>query len=322
MAVDYIGFEKELTDGKRFNVYLFEGEDAYFGVRALLRLKNLLITEPELNYVEFDGKAEISEIIGSLNMYPFISEYRLTVVKEFYPNKEGIKVLNKELEHPNDRGILAIVNQKASADLKKLPNVCVVDCAKWNEATITRWIRKECGDNGVAIDGFAAGKIAEYCLCDMFRVSNETKKLVDHVGNGGIITEKLVNELVWQDNEHQIYNLTDQVCRRKFDSALSIIRDMMAKGESPQRLSVSLYNHFRRLLHIAISGESDVELASLFGVKEFAIKKSREQAKFFKVRSLKRTVDYLTETDFKVKCGMLGIDETFWLAVFKIMTED
>lgn len=322
MAVDYIGFEKELADGKRFNVYLFEGEDAYFGVRALLLLKNSLITEPELNYAEFDDKVDVSEIIGSFNMYPFISEYRLTVVKEFYPNKDSVRQLTNVLNNPNDRGILAIINQKASIELKKLPNVCVVDCAKWKDSVIARWIRKECDNNGVAIDGFAANKIAEYCLCDMFRVSNETKKLCDHVGNGGIITEKLVNELVWQDNEHQIYNLTDQVCRRKFDNALTIIKDMMSKGETSQRLSVSLYNHFRRLLHILISGESDAELANIFKMKDFAIKKSREQAKFFKVRSLKRTVDYLTEIDFKGKRGLLNIDETFWLAIFKIMTED
>ena len=322
MAVDFNGFEKELLDGKRYSVYLFEGEDAYFGSRGLLLLKNVLVTEPDLNYAEFDGKAETTEIVNSFNMYPFMSEYRLTAVREFYPNKESLKLLNKELDNPNERGVLAIINQKPNADLKKLPSVCVVDCAKWPVGVIVRWIRKECADNGVAIDGPAADLICEYCLCDMFRISNETNKLCSYVGKDGLITDKVVNELVWRDNEHKIYELTDHVCRRKFDKALAVINDMFAKGESTQRLSASIYNHYRRMLHVAISGESDIELAKTFGVKEFAIKKTREQTKFFKVRSIKKAVDFLTESDFKIKRGLLGADETFWIAVFKIMTEE
>lgn len=322
MAIDFNGLKNELSEGRRYNVYLFEGEDAYFGARGLLLLKNTLVTEPELNFAEFDGKAETTEILNSFNMYPFMSDYRLTAVKEYYPNKESLKILIKELENPNERGILAIINQKPTADLKKLPNVCVIDCAKWTPAVISRWIRSECAKNEVAIDSVAADKISEYCLCDMFRISTETEKLCSYVGNGGTINDKVVDELVWRDNEHKIYELTDYVCRRKIDKALSTIDDMFAKGESTQRLSASLYNHFRRLLHVAISTESDSALASKFGVKEFAIKKTREQAKFFKVRMIKKAVDFLTESDFKIKRGLVGADETFWITVFKIMTEE
>lgn len=322
MAIDYNGFEKEITDGKRYSVYLFEGDDAYFGARGLSFLKNMLITEPSLNFATFDGKAEISEIISSINLYPFMSEYRLTAVSEFYPVKDGLKQLIKELEVPNERGILAIVNQKPNVDLKKLPSLCVVDCSKWSQADVSRWIKRRCSANGVAIDSAAIDKIAEYCLCDMYRVSNETEKLCAYASRDGIITEKVVNELVWRDNEHKIYELTDYVCRRKFDDALKVISDMLSKGEATQRLSVSLYNHYRRMLHVAISGESDAELAKTLGVKEFAVKKTREQAKHFKVKAIKKAVDFLTDADFGVKRGHFGSDETFWLAIFKIMTEE
>ena len=255
MSVDYNGFEKDLIDGKRYNIYLFEGDDAYFGAHGLSFLKGMLVTEPSLNYAEFDGKADVAEIINSVNMYPFMSDYRLTMVEEFYPTKDEMKILSKEFQNPNERGIFVIINQKANADLKKLPNVCIIDCAKWQQNEVNRWIKKRCASNGVAIDGTATERISEYCLCEMFRVYNETEKLCAYVGKDGIITEKVVNELVWRDNEYKIYEMTDYVCRRKFDKALEVISDMLSKGEATQRLSVSLYNHYRRMLHVAISGE-------------------------------------------------------------------
>jgi DNA polymerase III delta subunit len=55
---------------------------------------------------------------------------------------------------------------------------------------------------------------------------------------------------------------------------------------------------------------------------EYAVKKSKEQAKMFKIRSLKRAVDMLADTDFAIKCGKADQTEGMWLIIFKIMTGD
>ena len=72
----YVEFKNNLEDGQACAVYLFEGEDAFFRERGLSLLKSRFVSEPELNLVTLDSDAEVSEIISSLEGYPFLSEKR------------------------------------------------------------------------------------------------------------------------------------------------------------------------------------------------------------------------------------------------------
>ena len=155
----------------------------------------------------------------------------------------------------------------------------------------------------------------------MTRIETETKKLVAYVGEGGVIQKSSLSEMVARDTEYKIYEMTDYIGKKKFDLALTVIKDMMSKGETPQRILVSVYNYFRRLLHASISGKTAGELAVVFGVKEFAAKKTIEQASMFKKRSLKNAVDMLTELDYKIKSGKIDALDGLWLSIFKIMMD-
>ena len=94
---------------------------------------------------------------------------------------------------------------------------------------------------------------------------------------------------------------------------------MLNNGEAPQRLLVSLYYYYRKLFHVAISNESDQELATAFSMKEYAVKKLRQQAKFFKVKSLKNAIDTLADADYAFKSGARDVDNAFMLGVFSLM---
>ena len=97
---------------------------------------------------------------------------------------------------------------------------------------------------------------------------------------------------------------------------------MLGKGETSQRILVAVYNYFRRLLHVAISDMSASDVAVSLGIKEFAVRKAKEQSEKFKKRSLKNTVDLLCDADYKIKSGLIDADESMWLTVFKIMTDN
>jgi DNA polymerase-3 subunit delta len=155
----------------------------------------------------------------------------------------------------------------------------------------------------------------------MTRIENETKKLCSYVGENGEIVKETIELLVARDTEYKIYEMTDYIAKRKFDLAISVIKDMMSKGETSQRILVAVYNYYRRLLHSAISDMSLTELAEVFGIKEFAAKKTKEQASLFKKRALKSAVDGLSDADYKIKSGVADADEQMWLTIFKIMTD-
>ncbi len=318
----YTEFKNGLESGNAFSVYLFEGEDAYFRERGLSLLKNKFVTEPSLNFTCFTSDVEVSELLSSLEGFPFMSEKRLTVVREFYPKSDYLKNgLKDYLENPSATSIFVILNEKPCESLKKFSSVCVVECNKQDSALLVKWIKAECGKLNVSIDGETAKNLAEYCSLDMTRIETETNKLISYVGNGQAIDKTALDEMVARDTEYKIYELTDYIGKKKFDLALSVIRDMLFKGETMQRITVSVYNYYRRLLFSAISDKTVADLASAFGIKEYAAKKTKEQSSMFLKRSLKRAVDILTEADYRTKSGLNDADETAWLTLFRIMTD-
>ena len=317
----YSEFKNFIEKGENpADIYLFEGEDSFFreeGVKVLLKH---FITEKSLSYASFDGEdGETGDFFASITAYPFIDRKRLTVIREFYPKKDN-KQFAEFLDNPFDGGILAIVNEKPHELLKKSKNVCVVDCKKAESSTIARWIKGTCAESGVAIDLGLAQKVAEYSKCDMRRVSVETNKLIDNIGNGGTVDEKTIDELVVKDVEYAVYNMTDAVAKGNFDEAYLCINQMTEKGNPPQTIISSVYNYFRRLLHIAISGKSVQEIAKIFSANEWYIQKQFQQSRMFKKRSLKKAVDLLSDADYKIKSGLIDANEQMWISIFEIMT--
>ncbi len=321
--VSFTEFKNGLSSGAEFPVYLFEGEDAYFRERGLSLLLKQFVSEPSLNLTNLSSDCDIGELIVSLNGYPFMSKKRLTVVREFYPKAEQIKGGLKEyFENPSSQSIFAILNEKPLESLKKFDSVLVVDCKKADVGLLVKWIKAETQQYNVEIDGETARMLAEYCLSDMTRIQTESQKLISYVGDGGRITQEDLNLLVSRDNDYKIYEMTDYIAKKKFDLALSVIKDMSLKGETGQRVLSSVYNYFRKLLHAGISGKNASELATALGIKEYPAKKLIEQAKSFKKKALKNAVDRLTDADYFIKSGKMDVDEQMWLAIFAIMTDN
>ncbi len=316
----YTEFKKYINGNPDRSVFLIEGEDAFFRTRATELLKNK-ISEPDLNYAFFDGTAAVGELVPSLRAYPFMSKFRLTVIREFYPEKNDLKgELKQFLDDPPEESLFAVVNEKISEPLKKFPSVLTVDCGKADRRVILQWIAAECAAGNVEIERSAAELIADYCLDDMSRIECETHKLIAYAA-GGTVTDECVDLLVSRDSEHKIYEMTDCVGRKKFDKALNIINDMLSKGETPQRILISVYNYYRRLLHVAISNKSAAELSGLLGIKEFAVKKTLQQSAMFKKRALKKAVDMLTDADYNIKIGRTEPNAAMWQTLFSIMTD-
>ncbi len=324
MELKYSEFKNGILVGDLRPIYVFEGDDAYFLNNGAELLKSKSVSQPELNYAEFSGeKLSCQELLASLESYPFMSDIRLTLVREFYPDKkffdEGLK---NYLENPLQESVLAIVNTEKCEALKKYPSVTIVNCYKADEQICAKWIKAECERNGVKIDGECAQLVASYCLSNMARIENETKKLIAYASKSGVIDKSAVCDLVTPDAEHKIYEMTDLIGRKKIGAAVSMINEMLKKGETPQRLLVSVYNYFRRLLHVAISDKTVGELASALKIKEFAVKKAKEQARMFKPKCLKKAVDSLIDIDYKSKSGLIDINEGLWITLFGIMTEN
>lgn len=305
-------------------IYLVEGEDAFLRENAVRLIKQVALSEPDLNLTNLYGqevKADPEVLLTSTESYPFMSDKRYVVVKDYYPTAQDLKhkAVKKVFSDPSETTVLIIVNEQKCDNLKKLDSVTFVDCYKADEDVIVGYVRRRALDEGVVITPSAIKLLLEYSNMDMTRIGGEVEKLLSFVGKDSEITKETVELLVTKSSDFQVYELTEAIGRRDYGKSFEILSDMLGKNQDKQRLFISIYYHFRRLLHATVSGATNQELANLLETKEFVIKKAREQAKRFTPKRLKQICDKLSYYDGAFKSGELGVDTALWNSILNTM---
>lgn len=310
---------------KVYPVYLIEGEDAYFRELAVKNLKDKFLSAPDLNFSVFEGgfvKGNPSEMIETLMQYPFMSEKRLVLVRDYYPTATDLKnkALADYLKNPVETSMLVIVNSTSCETLKKFENVCVVDCGKSDINVLIKYVQVTLKRNNLIITSQNAKLLCEYCKAEMTKISGEVEKLAAYCYGEAEVTQEAIEELTTKETDFQIYEMTENVANKRYDKAYEILDDILSKSADYQRLFSSLYFHFRRLFFCSVSDKSVGVLAKQLGVKEYAVKKSIEQAKRFSAKRLKQIVDMFEDYDAQFKSGKISIQSALTLSVGKIMS--
>ncbi|MDE7087647.1 MAG: DNA polymerase III subunit delta, partial [Clostridia bacterium] len=239
--------KNDIQQGAR-SVYLLEGSDAYFRSKAEEQIKAAFLQMPELNYTTYDGTAykgaALTEIITALSVFPFMADKRIIKITEFYPSEADYeKYLQPAFENFPETTVLIIVNsqKKGGVDLKRKKFVTYVDCNKADRETVARWTYVTLKRAGIASSVEACEAVADYCLCDMARVSRETEKLIEYAKDGSV-TKADVDELVYKDADFRVYQMTDAVARKDWSSFCSIMYDLLSKGYDENAVIASLLN--------------------------------------------------------------------------------
>lgn len=302
-------------------IYLIEGDDAFLRDRAVSLIKDKYLENPELNFVQYDGSevsSKTDEIIIALNSYPFLSPKRIVLLRDYYPTPTEAKSskIAAYLDNPNTDSVFIIVNFTKNDVLKKGKFVTYVDCYKGDIELINLWVKSTAKESGLAIKVSVCELLADYCQGDMTKISGETQKLIGYCNGKGEITEDDIKAVVTKDADFQIFEVVENIAKGRKEKAYEGITDMLDKNFDKQRMFVSIYNHFRRLLFCAISNLPNADIAQNLGVKEYAVLKLKQQSKLFSPKRLKYIVDVFTFYDASFKSGECAPDSALWNSIF------
>ena len=125
----------------------------------------------------------------------------------------------------------------------------------------------------------------------------------------------MIENVVTKATEFTVFELTEALGKKDSDKALELV-SLMEKDNATLSL---ITNHFRRLFFIAISDSTNAELASLLGVKEYAIIKARDQIKNFSKMQLKKIYALLEKVDYFIKSGQMQALNALYYLVFSIL---
>ncbi len=302
-------------------IYLVSGEDAFFVEHSFKLICDAYLKEPSINLTVFSGqdiKDNVAPLLSALYSYPFLGDKRIVAAKEFYPSASALKQMKGYFDDPMPSTIFVILNSAPSETLAKQPGVTLVDCAKGDFSLLSGWIVYEGKKSGVTFTQSAVNRLIDACSYDMTRISAETGKLVAFALDTKTVTEDDVMKLCPSGDDYKLYEVVDLISKKDKDRAFSVLYDMLS-GSDAQRLYSSLYNHFRRLLYAAIGGASAQETAKALKVKDYAIKKAKEQSMKFSVKRLKEIVDKLAEYDAAFKSGTVLPGSALWNGILNVL---
>ena len=303
-------------------IYLVTGEDTFFLSHSVKLIIGDRVANPALNLSNFDGseiKGNPDKLLAALVSYPFMSEKRAVVVKEYYPNAQDLKALSGYFENPNETTMLIFCNSAPSENIAKQKNVTTVDCPKGDLLLLSGWISSKAKSAGLTVSNLAVNKIIDYCCYDMTRINGETEKLISYALGKSQITEADVDALCVKETDYKLYEVVDFIASRRYDRAYESFTEMLDSAGDGQKLFVSLYYHFRKLFYVSVSNESDKALSEYLGIKEFAVKKAREQARRFSPKRLKAVTDKLEKEDADFKQGKLEAQSAIWNGILNIL---
>lgn len=295
--------------------YLLQGEDYYLYDKALSMIKkscNILM--PDFDFAVLDDENfSMKALIDSAYILPLGSKRRLILVKNVTKISENDKKLLLDyLSKPTDTTVIVIFDYLQKFDFIKNSSG-FVDCKRFDKLTATAVIVKELEKYNKKISKEALDCLFDYCNGYLTRMMNELVKLSFYDLDDPLITKKLVENLTAKDNEFVVYELTEALGKKDGDKALTVLSQM------PKEVLGLITNHFRRLFFISTSSLSDKELASLLGIKEFAVAKQRQQTKNFSKIQLKKIYALLEQVDYAIKSGAMLQENAIYYLVLSIL---
>lgn len=305
----FIELKKEL-ENKVCPAYLISGNDRFLCYSALDLIKKAAnISLSDLNEVVIAGEnCTLDDIVKSASVFPFVDAYRLVQVNNFSAKaKEKNNVLSEYLKNPLESTILVFFNLEANDAIKPFMDKIVhIDCDKLDVNTIARVVKTKAKQSGTEIEDQAIEKLILYCNNDMARITSELEKLICYASDKQI-REQDVMDLVEQDKEYQVFELSEFIAKGNKEKALDLVYTICNDSRGTFSLLTPLYNSYKRALYVAVNKDkTDSELASLLGIKEYAVKMSKNQARAYNPKKLKQIVDMLYEADRNIKMGKIN----------------
>lgn len=291
------------------SAYLIFGDDRYLCYDALKKIEDSLnITIKDMNSVTISGDStSAKDIVTSANLYPFGDIKRLVVVKDFAPSKgakEEYAVISEYLKKPLDSTVIVFFNPETYDFYKNMKGLTTIDCSKIDAKTISAYVKNFLGKNEIQSSEEAIEKLILFCGNDMARITNELEKLSAYVADTKVLTTEVVESFVVQDKEYQIFELAEFIAKNDSKRALDLVDSFTYKAGTAYTVLSPLFNNYRRALFVSINKDkTPAELATLLGVKEFAIRMLKNQVQVFSPKKLKIIVDMIAEYDKKIKLG-------------------
>lgn len=253
----------------------------------------------ELSVTSLNGEQfDIDEFRKATKSSGLFSTKRFVVLRNIWKlKKDEQDQLETELDSLNADTILCISaelpQRKNNALFKRLLTANTVEeYPLLNPTQLRAFIRTECKKFDVPIEPRAVEQLAESIGTDLWRLSNEIKKLAHYTTP---ITASAVSEFVDAALDENIFHLTDALSQRNAKAASRLLQQQYEAGAEAPYLLAMLGRQIGILLKVKKTGGAGLTL------HPYVLEKARAQVKHFSEQELSGLFWRLLEIDRDTK---------------------
>jgi DNA polymerase-3 subunit delta len=309
-------------------IYLLHGPDEYRRSAALAKLRaSIPIDLRDLNSTNLDGRRlKLDTLIAACEAFPFIAEKRIVVVDDLLKHQKAgadRDALRTYLERiPPTCDLIFVESEefdKRNAIFTYLKKAAEVqEFAQLESGELIRWLAERVQARKVRLDPPAAQRLIAFVGGDTRALVNELEKLSSYVGQGGRITIQIVDLLVQDEQEQNLFTFIDELSARRRGPALASVRRLLDEGQAATYIIFMVARQLRILIGVKeLLGQRlrPDDIATKLGQKPFVVRKALDQVRGFTDAELVRLHDRVLALDHATKTGRMEAETGLELLV-------
>lgn len=316
------------------NIYVIFGEEEYLKNIYEKKLISNIVDEnfKMMNFDIFEGKnVSISKIIDACDTMPFMSDYRVVILKNtgliYDAKKDDTNKLENYLHILPKTTILIFIEEKIDKKLKIFKTISnigtfhKIDILSENE--LVNWILSIFKDNNKNISTKEALYIIRNIGFNMEILLNEINKLISFKSSGTKITINDIDNICTKSIESKIFDLINFMSNKDMDNAIKIYKNLIVNKTSPFVILNMISRQFRIILqtkYLYNKNYSINNIASELELRDFIVKEAIKQSKNFSIKILLQAINECLEIDNNIKTGKIIDEIAIELLIIKYST--
>ena len=314
--LNYTAAVRELKQLGPERVYLLWGPEDYLREQYLVQLKKICLPEGDdsFSYRRMDGpELDLTALRQAMDALPFMTERSFIELRDMDINKiKDTETFSAMLQDVPEYCVLAFVldaDYELDGRLKSVKalrqTAKELKFTNQSQGMLTDWLVRRCAAAGKRIELDAAQRLIFISGELMSGLIPEIEKVAAYA-KGERVTVADVEAVANHIPEAVIFDMTEFIAQKKYNSALSVLAELLAdKNNEPIAMLAMLAMQMRRLYAARLAIEQG--LGSKFVMEACAIKsdyiakKLINAARGYTLPQLIRAVELCAQADYQMK---------------------
>ena len=314
--LDYEDLVKQIRKNEILPLYLFYGKENYLKGNVLIRFRDKLLNSSsmELNYKIFYGEkiSSIDEIINEVRTLPFISKYKLVVLKEAekISKKDEEKLIDyfKKFTLKNNFSVLIMIYKETISNKELLKYAkrigAVVNFSIPNKSKLNSWIKFRFKKSNKKITPEALFYLQSIIGSEVSRLFNEIEKIDIYTKDKKIIEKEDIIIAIGGSQSVNIFNVLDSIGERNVQKAIYGLVELNNSNLNYLPIFAMIHRQIKLIFQAKLLIKNGVEFSQIkneIKLPSFVMEKIIKQSKKYNIKELCQAYKLLNIADLELK---------------------